>query len=119
STWETKRLRRRALKKLTSRGLAAEVAVGSASAEAAAGFSGLPRDRIRIIHNGVPDEDIEPLPRPVPTPIVGAVGRLEYEKGFDVLLRALACLPGVTAVLVGDGSQREELADLADRLGVT
>lgn len=119
SIWQTKRLRRRALKQFTSRRLAAEVAVGLASAEAAARFWGLPRDRIRVIHNGVPDEDFAPLPRPVPTPIVGAVGRLEHEKGFDELLRALAGVPGVTAVLVGEGGQRPELAELADRLGVS
>jgi glycosyltransferase involved in cell wall biosynthesis len=119
STWRTRSLRRRALKRLTGRGVAALVAVGAASAEAAASFSGVPRERIRVIHNGVPDEAVAPLARLGPSPVIGSVGRLEEEKGFDMLLRALADVPGATAVLVGDGSRKPELAKLADQLGVS
>jgi glycosyltransferase involved in cell wall biosynthesis len=119
STWQTKSFRRRVLKRVTSRGLAAHVAVGTASADAAAAFSGVPRSRIHVIHNGVPEGDFTPLPRPVPTRIVGAVGRLEREKGFDVLLRALVGVEDATAVLVGEGGQRRELVELAEQLGVT
>jgi glycosyltransferase involved in cell wall biosynthesis len=119
SPWETTRLRQRALKRFTSRRLAAHVAVGEASAEAVARFSGAPRKRIRTIHNGVPEIDVSPLMRPVTTPIVGAIGRLEHEKGFDILLRALVDLPGLTAILVGEGRQKQELIGLAEQLGVT
>jgi glycosyltransferase involved in cell wall biosynthesis len=119
STWLTKSLRRRILKRVTSRGLAAHVAVGTKSADAAAAFSGIPRNRIHVIHNGVPEGDFTPFPRPVPTPIIGTVGRLEPEKGFDVLLRGLVGVEGATAVLVGEGTQRRELVELVDRLGLT
>lgn len=118
STWRTRSLRRRMLKRVLARFLAAQVAVGRASADAAAEFSGVPRRRIRVIHNGVPDEEVVPLARPVATPIVGAVGRLEHEKGFDVLLHAVAGLPEASVVLVGDGRRRDDLAALADRLGM-
>lgn len=50
------------------------------------------------------------------------VGRLDAEKNVDVLLRALSLLPErppVTAEIVGDGSRRRELEDLARELGVS
>lgn len=118
STWRTRSLRRRLLKRLLSRGVTAEVAVGTASADAAAEFTGLPRRQIRVIHNGVPDEEVVPLSRATTAPTVGTLGRLEQEKGFDVLLRALSNVPHAVAVLVGDGRDRQELVDLAETLGL-
>ncbi|WP_318307329.1 glycosyltransferase family 4 protein [Amycolatopsis solani] len=46
------------------------------------------------------------------------VGRLDAEKNIDQLLRALAPLPHVRADLVGDGTRRQELEDLATELGI-
>lgn len=51
-------------------------------------------------------------------PLVLFVGRLVDYKGVDVLLRALAGLDGVQAVLVGDGPRRETLQELAGDLGL-
>lgn len=49
-------------------------------------------------------------------------GRLAREKGIDVLIRALALIgaecPDATLVLAGHGSAGDDLAALADRLGV-
>ena len=54
---------------------------------------------------------------------VVAVGRLEPQKGFDRLLRVLARidreLPDWTLQILGEGSCRGELEQLADRLGLT
>ncbi|MDP7069642.1 MAG: glycosyltransferase family 4 protein, partial [Candidatus Peribacteraceae bacterium] len=48
------------------------------------------------------------------------VGRLEMQKGVDVLLKAFAKLPpGAHLRIVGDGSKRCELVDLATDLGIT
>lgn len=52
-----------------------------------------------------------------------SIGRLEANKGFDVLLRALAkniseMPPGWRWVLVGEGSQRESLGALAAQFGL-
>jgi glycosyltransferase involved in cell wall biosynthesis len=50
--------------------------------------------------------------------IVLALGRLHPNKGFDVLVRALPALPGVHAVVAGEGPERAALLELAGREGV-
>jgi colanic acid/amylovoran biosynthesis glycosyltransferase len=51
-----------------------------------------------------------------------SVGRLVEKKGFDTLIRALALvrhrLPDIRAVIVGEGPERESLADLISELGL-
>ncbi|MFI5590052.1 glycosyltransferase family 4 protein [Amycolatopsis sp. NPDC051758] len=60
-----------------------------------------------------------PAARPTGRPMsVLFVGRLDAEKNIDQLLRALAPLPHVRADLVGDGTRRQELEELAAELGV-
>lgn len=61
----------------------------------------------------------EPEPK-LPERFIVGVGRLAVQKGFDVLIRALARLDDrtVSLVLCGVGPQRDALAALADELGV-
>jgi glycosyltransferase involved in cell wall biosynthesis len=106
----------RRLKRATSRRLAAHVAVGTRSARALESMIGLEQGSIRTIYNGIADVEIQSIPRPVPGTLVVAVGRLSRQKGFDVLLRALAELPGVSLLLIGDGPRRSELEQLRDEL---
>lgn len=47
-----------------------------------------------------------------------ALGRLHRNKGFDVLLRALALIPGAELALGGEGPERQALEALAAELGV-
>jgi glycosyltransferase involved in cell wall biosynthesis len=47
-----------------------------------------------------------------------AVGRLSYFKGFDVLLHALALVPNVGLLLIGDGECSTSLRRLACNLGI-
>lgn len=47
---------------------------------------------------------------------VVAAGRLSREKGFDVLLEALALAPGVRAEIIGDGPELANLQACAKRL---
>jgi glycosyltransferase involved in cell wall biosynthesis len=55
--------------------------------------------------------------------VIGAVGRLERQKRFDLLLEAFATLarirPGLRLVIVGDGSLRGELEARRAALGLT
>jgi glycosyltransferase involved in cell wall biosynthesis len=76
---------------------------------------------IAIVPNGVvlpesaPSRDKARLALCLPTmaKIIGAAGRLEDVKGHDILIEAIARLPGdVILVLAGDGSQRKRLEDL-------
>ncbi|GAB2614863.1 glycosyl transferase [Paractinoplanes abujensis] len=52
------------------------------------------------------------------TPVIGGLGRLEPRKRFDVLIRAVAEVPGAVLLLVGDGSARRGLERLAAIEGV-
>ncbi len=49
---------------------------------------------------------------------VVAAGRLSREKGFDVLIEALALVPGISAEIVGDGPELQNLESCAKRLNV-
>jgi glycosyltransferase involved in cell wall biosynthesis len=96
----------------------AHVCVFSAGARRLEEWIGLPEGTVRTIHNGMPDFSVDPRPRVADGAVIGNVGRLEWQKGQDVLVRAMPELPGVTAVLVGDGGERDTFADLARELGV-
>jgi glycosyltransferase involved in cell wall biosynthesis len=117
---------RRRLKRLTSSRLAAHVAVGDATARFVEQDAGLRPGSIETIRNGVPSHGVTGRSASgsgVPT--IGSVGRLDAQKGFDVLVAALAQLPGVHCVLIGDGPERESILaaaqahDVADRLTLT
>ncbi|WP_181793862.1 glycosyltransferase [Garciella nitratireducens] len=51
-----------------------------------------------------------------------AVGRLTYQKGYDVLINAFNIvannIPNVTLTILGDGELKEELQNQADKLGI-
>ena len=103
----------RGLKRFTSHRLAAHVAVGEPAAREVEALAGLPPGSVRSIPNGVPDVALDPLPRPFERPTLGSLGRLDRQKGYDVLLHALAALPDTALVLVGDGPERRSLETLA------
>lgn len=76
---------------------------------------GAPRDRLDIVPYFVAPAP----PRPATTTFdVLFVGRLVATKGADVLLRALATLPGRSAVVAGEGPERLPLERLAHDLGI-
>jgi len=82
---------------------------------------GFAPDRVHLLPNFVPDlagatSAVLPVPHGFPT--VLSMGRLHRSKGHDVLLAALTRLPGVHAVIAGDGPERAALMDLARQAGV-
>lgn len=77
----------------------------------------------RIIHNGVRDEEFEPVaPSPDAADLL-FVGEMRALKGVSTLLQALARLAAtgerLTAVLVGDGAERETFRAEAARRGLS
>lgn len=73
-------------------------------------------DRIRVLGNFLP----EPLPQPGPSarePYLVYMGRLSPEKGVETVIRAMAYTVGLRLLILGDGPQRDELADLVGKRG--
>ena len=105
-------------KRLTSRAVDRHVGVGDRTSREIEALVGLPEDSVLTIHNGVPDDQRATGERPAPGRLVGSIGRFEHQKGFDVLIRALARLEDVSLVLVGDGSEHRRLRELAAEVGV-
>jgi glycosyltransferase involved in cell wall biosynthesis len=82
---------------------------------------GWPADRTHHLPNFVADfAGLAPatLPAPPGAARLLALGRLHRNKGFDVLLRALALLPGAHHSLAGEGPERPSLLRLAGELGI-
>jgi glycosyltransferase involved in cell wall biosynthesis len=82
---------------------------------------GWPADRTHYLPNFAPDlagATPERLGVPDGVKLVLALGRLHRNKAFDVLIRALPHLPGVHAVIAGEGPERASLEALARAEGV-
>lgn len=77
---------------------------------------GWPRARVHLLDNFV--ADLAATPPAAGRPTLLALGRLHANKGFDVLVRALALLPGVDLTIAGEGPERAALEALARELGV-
>jgi len=95
--------------------------------------AGFPEERVAIIPNGVnanqfcpADESAREQSRrelglPVDGRLLLGVGRLERQKGFDILTQALATAPpdsNLHVALAGEGSLKGELRALAESKGV-
>lgn len=89
---------------------------------------GVPASRIHLVPNGIDADAFRfdtgqrratraLLRVPEDAYVVGGVGRLVPGKRFDVLVRAVAALPGVWLLLAGDGPESGPLRALAGRLG--
>jgi glycosyltransferase involved in cell wall biosynthesis len=90
---------------------------------------GVPPDRITVIPNGVEVERLAFRPErrhrtrtelgiPAGAPVVGTVGRLVETKRVDVVIDALAALPGTWGLVVGTGPAADELRRRVARLGL-
>lgn len=86
---------------------------------------GMAADKIRVHYTGVDHALFRPRDRAVAQqalgvsgPLVVTIGTLDQRKGQDLVIQALAQLPGVTLALMGKGPQRAGLQALARDLGV-
>ncbi len=88
----------------------------------------MPPDRIRVLPNGIASPpaagpDLRPeLGAPPGTALIGAVGRLYEQKGYDYLVRAAAALKRrgrrFLCVIVGLGPEERRLRDLIAELAM-
>jgi glycosyltransferase involved in cell wall biosynthesis len=105
------------------------IAVSHGVAADLARSSHIPIERIQVVPNPIvydrirslaaQDIDADVLPGGC-APLVIAAGRLETQKGFDVLLRAFAAVRvPCRLVILGDGPLRGELISMVDELRLT
>ncbi len=85
--------------------------------------SGWPESRAHYLPNFVPEMTAPRIARaslgtPEGAPLALALGRLHANKGFDVLIEALARAPGIFLWLAGEGPERVHLENRARRLAV-
>ncbi|MFQ5953888.1 MAG: glycosyltransferase [Kiloniellales bacterium] len=84
---------------------------------------GWPTERAHYLPNFADSTPAPPVPRadldtPAEAPLLLALGRLHVNKGFDVLIDALALLPRAFLWLAGEGPLRAELEAQAQHLGI-
>lgn len=89
--------------------------------------TGVPAKKIRTIANGI---DVQAFERGQPLPaisviggkVVGMVARLDLQKGFEYLLRAIRELCNIfyalTVVIVGEGPDRKAIEDMVKEYGL-
>lgn len=95
-------------------------------------FAGVRRDSIRVIDNGIDTKRFtgialapelrESLGIPSDARVVGTIGSLTREKGHIHLIRAVSRVlerfPSAYFLIIGDGPERDALADEAGKLGI-
>ncbi|MBV6287009.1 glycosyltransferase family 4 protein [Pseudomonas aegrilactucae] len=86
--------------------------------------AGVAEGKLRVIPNGLPEACALPARHPTDGRwLAGFVGRLSQEKGPDLFLDSLIPLcqrhPGLDAVMLGDGPQREALQARIDAAGLS
>jgi glycosyltransferase involved in cell wall biosynthesis len=87
---------------------------------------GIAAERLAVLPNPVDFEGLHSITEPAPWPGLGphllAIGRLAAEKGFDLLLSAVALVrrdfPHAALVIVGKGPEQARLKALATELGI-
>jgi glycosyltransferase involved in cell wall biosynthesis len=86
---------------------------------------GWPEERVHYLANFVPDlggaapADRAAMSTPDDAPLAIALGRFHRNKGFDLLLQALAQVPELYLWIVGDGALRGALVQQAAALGIS
>lgn len=120
----------RRLMEKTAKASSASIGVSKALVDQMARL-GFPSERLRVFRNGVDTERFVPENKSIARERLGlqgtadrkyllSVGNLVELKGHDIAIQALLQLdPSFQLLIVGTGSERQSLQDLADGLGLT
>jgi glycosyltransferase involved in cell wall biosynthesis len=103
------------------------IAVSEDTSQRLQDLFGWPREKIAVVHNGVP---LPPKPVPVDPDLRAELvhedravllvpARLDPLKGHEILFEAVRSLERVQVILAGDGQERTRLERLADELGLS
>lgn len=83
---------------------------------------GINQEKMKIISNPISKKSLEFKHVNLPENYILGVGRLEYAKGFDLLISAFQKIsktnPNLYLVIVGDGNKKDELKHLVDTLNI-
>lgn len=85
---------------------------------------GIPAEKTRTIHSGIDASRYSTAKNDTQKLTIGGVGALSTQKGFEVLLEALAILkndnslPDWQCLIAGEGPQLQELKDMAEELRI-
>lgn len=94
------------------------IAVSEHDRDLALRFRVIPRERLRVVHNGVADSPLRARPESGP-PVLTMVARFAAPKDHELLLRAAAQVRGEWRLrLVGEGPELEASRLLAQQLGL-
>jgi glycosyltransferase involved in cell wall biosynthesis len=123
-TWENRKVRAYfALERTAVRRADCIVVVSHDMARMVVGH-GIPSAKVQVVHNAclvAPDGNAPAWSAELP-PLVGVIGRLSPEKGVDLALRVHCIVarrfPNAQLLVVGEGPERGELQNHAERLGV-
>jgi glycosyltransferase involved in cell wall biosynthesis len=106
------------------------VSVARGTADDLARTTGVPRERIEVVHNPIVTPELKELAKapvdhpwfaPGEPPVVLSVGRLSRQKDFGTLLRAFAQVRDrrpARLVILGEGTDRRMLESLVSTLGL-
>ncbi|MDO8435379.1 MAG: glycosyltransferase [bacterium] len=112
---------RRIIKSRALREVTRVIAVSPAVARFARETYGVAEDKISVIPNGIDLTHYGHDRRNDQKFRIGALGRLEEQKGFRFLIEALAMLPDRDwqCVIAGEGTQKQKLETLSRKMGVS
>ena len=125
--WHLQNAKRRLLAQIALK-IANPALVADAPHVADAVVKALGGARPQVILNGVDTDRFAPgdqpaaraaLGLPESGPVIAIAARLEQVKGVDVALRAMAAVPGARLAIGGSGSERGNLQNLTETLGIS
>jgi len=85
--------------------------------------AGWPRERISVLPPVIPSKTVKPIDRqvcftPKTAKVVILVGPLESDQGADILMQAVARIPGLYFWVLGDGQYIRDLQAMATTYGI-